>query len=284
MKAIVLLLGVIGSTACGTTIQPGQRGIKYLAFSDPGLQREVRREGFYFQFPWNDIVKYDVTWKSKTERIEVLTLDTLHVSSDVTITYRPKPDRLYELATQIGESYYEDIVKPPFLTLARSEFAKTTHNDLAKRSPDIEAQTLAKVRQAIAGKPVEVYRISISHIEYDPSVTAAISRKVAMAQAVEQKEFELRVAERDAEIARTAARGRADATRIQAEGEAAAIFARGEAQARAQGAISKTLTSEYLRYKAFDNDATRYYFVPIGKDGLPLIINTEAGGRPGGMR
>jgi hypothetical protein len=29
------------------------------------------------------------------------------------------------------------------------------------------------------------------------------------------------------------------------------------------------------RYKAFDNDATRYYFVPTGKDGLPIILNAE---------
>ena len=38
--------------------------------------------------------------------------------------------------------------------------------------------------------------------------------------------------------------------------------------------ISKTLTKQYIELKAFDNPATRYYFVPTGKDGLPLIINT----------
>jgi hypothetical protein len=49
---------------------------------------------------------------------------------------------------------------------------------------------------------------------------------------------------------------------------------KGKAQAEAQQAIAKTLTKEYLQYKAFDGSATRYYFLPTGKDGLPVFINT----------
>ena len=49
---------------------------------------------------------------------------------------------------------------------------------------------------------------------------------------------------------------------------------KGDAQARAQQAISKTLDRQYLQYKAFDSKGSQYYFVPVGKDGLPLIIDT----------
>lgn len=51
------------------------------------------------------------------------------------------------------------------------------------------------------------------------------------------------------------------------------MIARGDAQAKAQKAITKTLTTKYLSYKAFDNPATRYYFVPVGKNGLPILID-----------
>lgn len=120
-------------------------------------------------------------------------------------------------------------------------------------------------------------RKSYDHIDYDRSVTAAISAKVATEQQVKQKELEVHVVEHAAEIARTQARGQADAVRIKAEDEAEAIVIMGEAQAKAQASINQMLTPDYLRYKAFDNPAGRYYFVSIGKDGLPLIINAAEG-------
>jgi len=66
-----------------------------------------------------------------------------------------------------------------------------------------------------------------------------------------------------------------DALRITAEGEAQAMIIKAKAQAEAQHAINKTLTKSYLQYKAFDSDATRYYFVPTGKDAMPIILNTD---------
>jgi len=277
MRNALLAAGLMLVLAgCGTSVGTGQLGVKYLALKKPALQKDIKREGFYWQLPWNGIVRYDVTWQSKTEPVEVLTADDLHVTTRVTVTFRPDPGRIHELATQIGRSYYEDVIRPPFVTTTRAEFSRHTHNDLAKDSPMIERQVLEKVREAIAGKPLLVDRVSVDHIEYDPTLTRAISAKLATQQAVEQKKFEVELAERDAEIARTQAKGQADAIRIRAEGEAQSIVLKGDAQAKAQAAISKTLSPGYLQYKAFDNPATRYYFVPTGKNGMPLILGTEA--------
>ncbi len=276
---LALAVLLTGATGCGTTIQAGERGIKYLALTSPALQEDVKSEGFYFQWPWNGIVKYDITWKSTTEAIGILTDEGLHVRTGVAVTYRPQQEQLYRLQVEIGPAYYEKAIRPPFLTITRGEFAKHHHNGLAKEGGDIEREILTRLRAAVAGKPLEIDRISIVHIEYNPAVTAAISAKLSAAQRVEQKESELKVAERDAEIVRITASGRSDAIRIEAEGEAAAIEVKGKAQAKAQAEITRTLTPNYLRYKAFDNNATRYYFVPTGKDGLPLIVNTESATR-----
>lgn len=112
--------------------------------------------------------------------------------------------------------------------------------------------------------------MSISHIEYDARVTQATSERRAAVERVDQKASELKIAVQDAEIART--QGRLDA---QAEGEAAAIVTKGEAQAKAKSEISKALTTSCLEYSAFDNDSTRYYSVPTGRDGLPIILGTD---------
>lgn len=276
-RSLVALVAPALLLGCGATIRPGQRGLKYIALNDPALEKEVRPEGFYWQWPWNSTVVYDVIWQSKTETIDILTADSLHVKTSATVTYRPREAELYRLQNEIGPDYYQRIIEPAFVTLTRSEYSKHAHNDLAKDGPLIETQVLKQLRDAIAGKPLEIDRVSIKHIEYDPGVTRSISEKLATAQRLEQKDFELKIAERDADIARTAAKGRSDARRIEAEGDAAATVLQGRAQAQAQSDITRTLTPAYLRYKAFDNDATRYYFVPTGKDGLPLILSTEAG-------
>ena len=237
-----------------------------------GCGAHVRLSG-----PGNSIVAYDVTWQSQTEALDILTADDLHIKTAVTVTDRPNKEDLYRLQLEIGPAYYQRVIGPAFITLARSEFAKHAHNDLAKAGPRIEAQVLSELRQAIAGKPIEIDRIAIKHIEYDEGVTKAITAKLATQQRMEQKEFELKIAEKDADIVRITAKGNSDARRIEAEGDAAATVLQGRAQAQAQSEITRTLTLAYLRYEAFDSDATRYYFVPTGKDGMPIIVNTDGG-------
>lgn len=272
----LLLAASLGLTACGATVKPGQRGLKYYPLSSPGLQKDVKAEGFWWLWPWNGMVTYDVVWTTAVEKVEILTADDLHVSTEVSVTYRPIEAGLYRLHLEIGPDYYQQVIKPSFVTIARTEFARHGHNDLARDARAIELAVLEQLRHAVASKPIEIDQVTVRHIEYDRSVSAAISRKLATVQQVAQKDAEVRIAERDAEIARAHARGRADAVRIEAEAEAAALVLKGDGQAKAQAAITRTLSPSYLRYKAFDGDATRYYFVPVGRDGLPLIVDTGA--------
>ena len=60
MKLVLLGVLALGLAACGATVRPGQRGVKYWSLGT-GLQKEVKRDGFYFLWPWNDMIKYDVT-------------------------------------------------------------------------------------------------------------------------------------------------------------------------------------------------------------------------------
>ena len=266
---------IAGCAALGTNIDPGQRGLKYIILDEPALRSESLPEGFYFQWPWNDMIAYDVTWQSRSERVDVLTLDDLHVPITATVTFRARPNEIHDVHTTIGPAYYEDVVQPAFVTLVRSQFSKYPHNDLAKSSPTAEQEILDGLRTEISAQPIDIERVSIKHIRFDATVTNSISTKLVKEQESQQKRFELTIAEQDAEIARTTAKGRGDAIRIRAKGEAQATIIKGEAQAKAQDAIAKTLTGKYIQYKAFDSDSTVYYFVPTGKNGMPIIVNAE---------
>jgi regulator of protease activity HflC (stomatin/prohibitin superfamily) len=76
---------------------------------------------------------------------------------------------------------------------------------------------------------------------------------------VEQKDFEIQIAEKDAEIQRIMARGQKDAQII----------------------IDQGLTQKYLQFRALEiqemlskSQNAKFFFVPVGKDGLPIIVDT----------
>ena len=277
LRSLVLGSVALMTLGCGATIRPGSAGLKYKALRNPALETRIYREGYYALWAWNRMVIYDVTTQSETTQIDVLTKDNLHVPTTVTVTYHPRRENLYELHTQIGPNYYAELIGPAFITLVRGEFSLHFHNDLSSESAVIEAQVMKRLQEMFKDRFIVIDQVAINHIDYDDTVTRAISEKIATKQQAEQKKIEVEVAVRNAEIARTSAQGISDATRIQAEGDASAIVLRGKAQAEAQESINKTLTPRYLQFKAFDQRNASYFFVPMGKDGLPLIINAGPG-------
>ena len=266
---------------CGVTISPGSAGLKYKALRTPSLSKKIYEAGYYPLWAWNRMIVYDTTTQDQTSEVHVLTADNLHIAATATVTYHPTREKIYELHMQIGPNYYEELLGPAFVTLIRGEFSKHMHNDLAREASQIEAAVTEKLQERFADRYIVIDQVAINHIDYDGMVTQAISQKIAVKQRFEQKQYEMEIAQRDAEITRTQAQARGDAARIAAEGEAAATIVRGKAQAEAQAAINKTLTSRYLQFKAFDLPNATYYFVPIGRNGLPVIVNAEPGRGPG---
>jgi len=275
MRLPLFVCALLCLTGCIHTVGPGQAALIYHPRRTPAFANEVKPSGRYRLWGRSKLVVYDVTSQNRDEVVHVLTADNLALPVTVTVTYHAKKSELYKLHTEIGPDYYQKIIGPAFITLVRAEFSHHQHNDLAKESPVIEKTVHDKLEAIAAKHGTEIDQIAIRHIDYDDTVTASISRKIATRQQAEQKVYEVQIAERDADIARTAAQGRADATKIQGQGDAAAIIARGTAQAEAQDKIGKTLTPAYLQYKAFDNHAASYFFVPTGKDNLPVIVNAN---------
>jgi len=177
---------------------------------------------------------------------------------------RPIASELYELQLEIGNAYYRNIVKPEFQTVVRSEMANYIMVEIPEKSAMIEGIILKKLKAKIKGKHLQLDAVTIDHIQFTPRMLSAIEAKLTKEQEKIQKEFELQIEEKDADIARARARGQADSAVIRAKG-----------QAEAQKIIDRTLTKRFLQYKAFESPNTKYIYVPTGKDGLPVIISPE---------
>src|SRR5437867_8612108 len=267
----LVVLFVITEACAGTAVQPGQRGLRWYPFTE-GLSSEPLKYGFYWRAPWNDVYVYDIRWQSFTENIDALSADDLQVLIKAAIILRPIPHEVYYLAHEVGTDFYPRIVKPEFMAAVRSVVSGYSMVTVPERSSEIASKVQAVVVEKLKGRHLEIQSVALADVDFPQIVLSAIEQKQAKEQQKEQKEFELIIAEKDAEIARRRARGEGDAIRIRSEGEAQGLQIRAEGQARAQEKITKTLTPEYLRYKLYESPNSKVILLP---DQLkaPILIN-----------
>ena len=129
--------------------------------------------------------------------------------------------------------------------------------------------------EALKGRHLDVYNVSLSEMEFSQMVLKAIEQKQAKEQEKEQKDFEVVIAQRNADIARIQARGEGDSLKIRAEGEADSLRIRAVGQSQAQEIITKTLTPDYLRFKLYESPNAKTIIVPE-KLNIPMILNPGA--------
>ena len=266
--AIPILLLMNG---CGRTIDPGMRGLRWYPLSG-GLEKESLKNGFYWRAPWNDVFEYDVRYQSFSEKIDALTADDLSVSLRVVITMSPIAEEIYFLAQEVGHNWYQQLVRPQFLSAVRGVVAQYAMVTLPERSSEIGNKIEAVMVESLKGRHLNIYSVALSEIEFSKMVLQAIEHKQAKEQEKEQKEFEVLIAQRNAEIARIQAKGEGDALQIRAEGESESLRIRAKGQSQAQEIITKTLTPDYLKYKLYDSPNSKMVIVP-DKSSVPIIVN-----------
>ncbi len=256
---IILLTGMILVFTQCAVIKPGFNGVLNRPFGDGIKEDKVYEDGFTWKSPWNRMLKYNVQLNSFQENVSILSADELHTSITLSVILRPIPDNLPKLALEIGDDYYNRIVKPEFFSVSRSIMAEYKYNMLSVNSPEIEQRILVELKERLEGKHIELNKVTLDHIMYSPVVTRATDQKLATQQQVEQKSYEIEIAEKEAEIQRINARGQRDAQQI----------------------IDQGLTQQYLQFKALEvqnklseSSNSTFYFIPIGEDGIPIIIDT----------
>jgi regulator of protease activity HflC (stomatin/prohibitin superfamily) len=271
-RAIVLMIPVLLLLdGCGRTVDPGTRGLRWRPLTE-GLMKEPLRDGFYWRAPWNNVVTYDVRYQSFTEKVDVLTADDLSVRVFAAITMRPIADEVYFLAQEVGHNWYQQLVRPQFLSAVRGVVAQYTMVTLPERSSEIGNRIEAVMVESLKGRHLDVYSVALAEIEFSQMVLKAIEQKQSKEQEKEQKEFELIIAQRNAEIARIQAKGEGDALRIRAEGEGESLRIRATGQSQAQEIITKTLTPDYLKFKLYESPNAKMIIVP-DKLNVPIMVS-----------
>ncbi len=271
---LILIPLLVTLQSCSSTVNPGSRGLRWYPLTS-GLAKEPLKEGTYWRAPWNDVFVYDTRYKSFKEKVDALTADDLPVTVYAAITMRPVPEEVYFLAQEVGPDWYKQLVQPQLLSAVRGVVANYTMVTLPERSSEIGNKIEAVVVESLKGRHLDIYNVALSEMEFSQMVLRAIEQKQAKEQEKEQKDFEVVIAQRNAEIARIQAKGEGDSLKIRAEGEADSMRIKAAGQSQAQDIITKTLTPDYLRFKLYDNPSSKTIIVP-DRLNVPLIVNPGA--------
>jgi len=246
-------------SACSVT-RPGYQSMKNNNWGKGLKTEKIYDDGVVWHWPWTSMVDYSVQWQTYSERVAILTADELHINLTVSVTLRPNKEELAELELEVGGDYYNSIVRPEFISITRNIFSSYKYSVISPESPQIEMEIFERLVEKTLGKHLQFDNVTVDHIAYPSIVTSAVNKKLAVEQAIEQKDYELLIAEKDAEIQRTLAAGQRDAQQI----------------------IDAGLTPLYLQFKALEvqdklstSPNAKFFFVPVGKDGLPIIVDTS---------
>lgn len=260
MCSIALAAAMLAGCA---TVGPGETGMMWRPLSS-GLSKERLKPGLYVIAPWNDVVRYDTRLKSHQEQVVVLTKDDLKIGVVASVIIRPIPEEVFQLEREIGRKFYTKVVQPKFRTSVRNVMANYAMVEVSKSSRKIEAELKQTLAKRLAGRHIHVHDVILDDIRFSQQVLSAIEAKVSKEQEQKRMRFEIAIAKKDADIIRIKAQARADAARTEAK-----------AQAEAQRIIDKSLTPRYLQYKAVSSPNAKFWFMPTGKQGLPIFLSPQ---------
>jgi prohibitin 2 len=180
---VILATGATAGCAT-TTIEPGHRGL-YFEPTGGGLKREVLQPGKY-KLGWcflyctsNRVDDFDVTYSTRTEEIRTQSLEGLDIALKLSVIYRPVVTELYQLDTEIGPNYYEEVIGPEFRSACRGVFARHSYAELQRKNESIENEVEAEVRRRTGGRHVEISSITLETVSYAPEIAEKIRQKIA---------------------------------------------------------------------------------------------------------
>src|SRR4051794_19509879 len=156
------------------SIEPGHRGLRFEASA--GLRHEILQPGKHnlgwcFLRDCGRIDDFDTTYSTKKEQIHRASQEGLVLDLTLSVIYRAITSELYELDSEVGSGYYEEVIGPEFRSAARGVFARHSYTELAGKNEKIEDEVEQEARRRVRGKHVEIASITLEAINYAPEIS-----------------------------------------------------------------------------------------------------------------
>jgi regulator of protease activity HflC (stomatin/prohibitin superfamily) len=176
----------------------------------------------------------------------------------VSIRFRPKPDEIGYLYHSFRDRYVDNLIRPELRSAVRRIIGQYTPEELyATKRQEIETAIQLSTESILDSNHVELRALLFRSIKLPETIKVSIEEKLKADQESQKREYLQEIAEKDAAIRITEAKGKAEANRI----------------------LSASLTDKILKEKGIQateelakSPNTKVVVVGSGKDGLPIIL------------
>jgi regulator of protease activity HflC (stomatin/prohibitin superfamily) len=239
-------------------LQPTERGVVFKKFAGGLDVDDVKGEGLNFVAPWNDMITFDIEEQQIEETMDVLSKDGLAITIDVSLRYRPQPERIGYLYQSFRTNYVSNFIRPELRSAVRRVIGQYTPEELyATKRQEIETKIEEDTRQTLARNNVELKALLFRSIKLPKTIQTSIEEKLAAEQEAQKYNYIIQREEKEAERRRIDAEGKAAANRI----------------------LDASLTDKILRERGIlateelaKSPNAKVIVIGSGSDGLPLIL------------
>lgn len=259
---VIAIVAIVFVSKSSVTIKSGQAGVLYKRFAG-GVVTDgpAMGEGFHIVAPWNDVIVYEVRQQSKSDRMDVLSVNGLEIKVDATVWFQPDPKFLGKLHQEKGENYIDRILVPAISAAAREVVGRYTPEQLYSSKRDIiQKEILEETMKGVSDQYIIVNRVLVKDVTLPTTIKEAIERKLKQEQESLEYEFRLTKAKKEAERQRIDAEGKAAANKI----------------------LSASLTDKILQEKGIEatlklaeSPNSKVVLIGSGKNGMPIILGNQ---------
>ena len=230
-------------------------------------------QGLHIIWPWDRFYVYDLRLMTHTETYSVVSMDGLHFEVDMIFRWRVVPEQIVEINQAIGQNYLNALLIPEIGSVLRRHMAMyeaeeiytTARNQLqdevymAVTAESLDNGIGAYADRGNLGVTITLLDTLMTNIRLPESLQAAIERKLAEGELVEEYEFRVQ--------------------REQLESERKAVEAEGIR--RFQETVAPAITDSYLKWRGIEatlalakSDNAKVVVIGNSDSGLPLILDT----------
>lgn len=254
---------LVAAGAGCATIPTGRTGVEWTPTQ--GTRERSLAEGFHIVSPFSRVYEVDLREQEREEELDVLADNGLDIKMTSSILYQPVAGEVTQLIRQTGPEYYATLVAPYVRSSARRVVGRYSPEEIySTKREQIEREIRNEVEQKLQGQHVLVNAILIREVHLPPVVQSAIQAKLQEEQRALEMRFVLDRTRQEAERKRIEASGIADY----------------------QATINKGLNNKIIAWKSVeaierlaDSSNAKVVVLGTGKNGVPLILNTEGASR-----
>ena len=256
---VVLLIFLLNTFV---TIGPGQAGVIFRPFGGGvDTKSPPLSEGIHMVAPWNKVYIYNIRQQQMFETMKVLSQDGLDIKLDASIWFQPVAKDIAKLHKYRGREYVDDVLKPAVRSATRSVVGRYTPEQIySSKREAIQQEIFDETRKILANQYIQLNKILVRDVTLPTTIKTAIERKLKQQQEALEYEFKLQKEKKEAERKRIEAQGIRDFQHIVTEGISDKLL-------RWKG-IEATL-------KLAESPNSKVIVVGSGKDGLPIILNSD---------